>query len=82
MLASNLTQTETARIATYLGIRIPYKLADRDTAVLVPRSERYGLLNVLSEQELLTDQSNGFELLNESGLANQPSLNVKNMIVP
>lgn len=64
LLASQLSQAETARIASYLqGQNVPYRLADNDTAVLVPRADRYRLLNELSQQELLTDGSRGFELL-------------------
>lgn len=69
LLASGLTEAETARIASYLQDQnVPYHLADRDTTILVPRAQRYQLLHLLSEQELLTDESDGFEILGEGGM--------------
>ena len=67
VLASELSNAKTAEIAAYLQSQnIAYKTADRETTILVPSAQLYALRNELAEQEMLSDDSTGFELLSES----------------
>ncbi len=68
-LASDLTKAQVAEIAAYLDQKkIAYQVADRETSILVPSKDLYHLRNELSEREMLSDGSKGFELLNKSNM--------------
>ncbi len=68
VLASELSRAQATRIAAELDSRgIPYRMVDGETAVLVPSKDRYRLRNDLAEQEILGDDSTGFEILDKNG---------------
>lgn len=67
LLAKDLTRARTAEIVAYLEQQgIPYRVVDRETAVLVPAQHIYRLRNELAQQDLLGDGGKGFELLDRS----------------
>ena len=69
VLASGLTKAQVAEIVAHLGQgNVKYELADHDSSILVPSSDLYRLRNELSQRELLSDGSKGFELLDKSGM--------------
>lgn len=68
VLAKGLAQGQVAEIAAYLDSqRVPYRVVDNQSTILVPSAQLYTLRNTLAEQEMLTDGSRGFEILAESG---------------
>lgn len=69
VLASGLTKAQVAEIVAHLDQgNVKYELADHDSSILVPSSDLYRLRNELSQRELLSDGSKGFELLDKSGM--------------
>ncbi|MDW8372872.1 MAG: flagellar basal-body MS-ring/collar protein FliF [Planctomycetota bacterium] len=67
LLAKDLTRARTAEIVAYLEQQgVPYRVVDRETAVLVPSQHIYRLRNELAQQDLLGDGGKGFELLDKS----------------
>ncbi|GDY12810.1 flagellar M-ring protein [Planctomycetota bacterium] len=69
VLASGLTKAQVAEIVAHLDQgNVKYELADHDSSILVPSSELYRLRNELSQREMLSDGSKGFELLDKSGM--------------
>ncbi|HAT11479.1 MAG TPA: flagellar M-ring protein FliF [Planctomycetes bacterium] len=68
LLARDLTRAKSAEIASFLEQQsIPYKVVDRDTAVLVPSQHIYRLRNELAQQDMLGEAGKGFELLDTGG---------------
>lgn len=68
LLARDLTKAKSAEIAAFLEQQnIPYKIVDRDTAVLVPSQHIYKLRNELAQQDMLGESGKGFELLDKGG---------------
>lgn len=68
LLARDLPRAKSAEIAAFLEQQnIPYKVVDRDSAVLVPSQHIYRLRNELAQQDMLGDHGNGFELLDKGG---------------
>lgn len=68
LLARDLDRAKAAEIAAYLEQNgIPYKVVDRDTAVLVPSQHIYKLRNELAQKDMLGDGSKGFALLDQGG---------------
>jgi flagellar M-ring protein FliF len=68
LLARDLTRAKSAEIAAFLEQQsIPYKIVDRDTAVLVPSQHIYRLRNELAQQDMLGEAGKGFELLDKGG---------------
>lgn len=69
LLARDLDRAKAAEIAAYLEQNgIPYRVVDRDTAVLVPSQHIYKLRNELAQKDMLGDGSKGFALLDQGGL--------------
>ncbi len=68
LLARDLTRAKSAEIAAFLEQQgVPYKIVDRDSAVLVPSQHIYKLRNELAQQDMLGEPGKGFELLDKSG---------------
>lgn len=68
LLARDLTRAKSAEIAAFLEQQnIPYKVVDRDSAVLVPSQHIYRLRNELAQQDMLGEAGKGFELLDKGG---------------
>jgi flagellar M-ring protein FliF len=68
LLARDLDRAKSAEIAAFLEQKnIPYKVVDRDTAVLVPSQHIYRLRNELAQQDMLGEAGKGFELLDKGG---------------
>ncbi len=68
LLARDLTRAKSAEIAAFLEQQgVPYKIVDRDTAVLVPSQHIYKLRNELAQQDMLGEPGKGFELLDKGG---------------
>lgn len=68
LLARDLTRAKSAEIAAFLEQQgVPYKVVDRDTAVLVPSHHIYRLRNELAQQDMLGEAGKGFELLDKGG---------------
>jgi flagellar M-ring protein FliF len=68
LLARDLPKAKAAEIAAFLEQQnIPYKVVDRDTAVLVPSQHIYRLRNELAQQDMLGEAGVGFELLDKGG---------------
>lgn len=68
LLARDLTRAKSAEIAAFLDQQgIPYKIVDRDTAVLVPGQHIYRLRNELAQQDMLGEAGSGFALLDRGG---------------
>ncbi|MEK7412683.1 MAG: flagellar basal-body MS-ring/collar protein FliF, partial [Planctomycetota bacterium] len=66
LLARDLDRAKTAEIAAYLEqANIPYKVVDRDSAILVPSQHIYKLRNDLAQKEMLGEPGKGFELLDK-----------------
>ncbi len=64
LLVRDLTRGQVAEIASFLDTsRVPYQVADGETAILVPSKDLYRLRNELSQRSMLGDGVKGFELL-------------------
>ena len=67
LLAKGLSKSQVAEIVANLeSNHIPYKVADNESAVMVPSQYLYKTRNELAQQDLLGDGSRGFEILGKS----------------
>jgi flagellar M-ring protein FliF len=69
LLAAGLPKSQVSEIAAYLEANhIPYELADRESAILIPSQHLHKVRNDLAQQEMLGDGSKGFEILGKTGM--------------